>query len=394
MAGVGLVSLAGCGGRQQSAAPMAPPMSGPQMAAPPMNGNMNGNMSGNMNPGMNSGMGGGMNGGNMPVNATQGGVYQWQDVPVGQQVGIARAQFDQGGYQLVTDTGDTIVVPFANQNLYVMRFGRSNGQTYFVNENGAPTLYVPPGYGLANAAAQGALWYPLPADFNYQRPVYVGIASSWSDYVGMGWYPGMMVYGGMWGYNPYRYAWMPGFNINIGGHPYYGWNSYHTYYNSNPGWSRSRIVNNTYYNMAPRGSGSYRYTGSTGSYRPGGGGSFSRPSGSFNSGRFGGGSSSGATGSYRPGFNGGGSSSGGFGESRPSGSFGGSTPSAPSTRGSFGGGSSGFSSQPRPSGGGSFGGGGGTSTFRSNRSSGGSFGGGSFGGGGRSSGSFGGGRRR
>ena len=68
-------------------------------------------------------------------------MYKWQDVPVGQQVGIARAQFDQGGYQLVTDTGDTIVVPFVNQNLYVMRFGRSNGQTYFVNENGAPTLY-------------------------------------------------------------------------------------------------------------------------------------------------------------------------------------------------------------------------------------------------------------
>ena len=143
--------------------------------------------------------------------------------------------------------------------------------------------------------------------------------------MGMGWYPGMMVYGGMWGYNPYRYAWMPGFNINIGGHPYYGWSCYHTYYNSNPGWVRSRVVNNTNYNTAPRGSGSYRYTGSTGSYRSGQlAASFSRPSGSFNSGRFREWQFFRRDGFHRPGFSGGSSGGSAFGGSRPSGGFGGS----------------------------------------------------------------------
>ena len=52
------------------------------------------------------------------------GVYNWTDVPVNQQVPISRAVFDQGGYQLYSPQG-TIVVPFANQNLYVMKFGQS-----------------------------------------------------------------------------------------------------------------------------------------------------------------------------------------------------------------------------------------------------------------------------
>lgn len=372
MLGVSALSLAGCGGRQQPAAPMAPPMSTSNMAAPPMNGGgMGGNMNGNPN--------GNMNGSNVPAGMAPqgaGGVYNWQDVPANQQVGITRAQFDQGGYQLVTDTGDTIIVPFANQNLYVMRFGRSNGQTYFVNEGNAPTLYLAQGFGLANAASQGgqgAMWYPLPTNFNYERPVYVGIAPSWNDYIGMGWYPGMSVYGGMYGYNPYHPIWMPGFYMNIGGSPYYGWGGYHTYYTSHTGYYRTSYVNRNYYNTAPRGAGSYRYSGSTGSYRPGSTGSY-RPSG--------------GTGSFGTGGRpSGGFGNGGFNGSRPSGGFGGGSTTMPSTRGgSFGGGSSttmpstrggsfsggggGFSSTPRPSGGSSFGSGGG------GRSSGGSFGGG------------------
>src|SRR5947209_8312429 len=63
-----------------------------------------------------------------------GGVYQWTDVPVNQQVPIVRAVFDQGGYQIFAQSGETIVVPFVNQNLYVMKFGQTSGQPYFVNE--------------------------------------------------------------------------------------------------------------------------------------------------------------------------------------------------------------------------------------------------------------------
>jgi len=385
LSGVACLALFGCS-HPQPTATMAPPVA-QQMGGAPVNGGMNGTMNG--------GNGGGM---------AQGGVYNWQDVPAGQQVGIARAQFDQGGYQLVTDNGDTIVVPFANNNLYVMRFGRTNGQTYFVNEGGVPTLYVAPNYGLANASAQGALWYPLPSNFNYSQPVYVGIAPSWNAFMGMGWYPGMSVYGGMWGYHSYGMAWMPGFNIFIGGHPYNGWNSYYTYYNHNPGYIRTTYVNRSYYSTPLRGTGSYHYTGSyrsTGSF-----GSGTRSTGSFGStrstGSFGSGTRS--TGSFGSGTR----TTGSFGSgssTRPAGSFGSGSGTTTRPSGSFNGGSSGFT--PRSSSGSSFGSGssgsgssfGGGSTRPSGSSS---FGGGSsrpsgsssFGGGGtRSSGSFGGRRR-
>ena len=320
-------------------------------------------------------------------------VYNWRDVPAGQQVPITRAVFDQGGYQLYAASGETIVVPFENQNMYVMKFGRTSGDMYFVNDgNTAPTLYIREGQGLQNAAAQGALWYPFPQNYAYTRPVYMGIAPSWSDYTAMGWYPGMHYYGGYYSYSPWRvglaYAAMPGLMINIGGRPYYGWNSYNSYYRSNPV-NRVLVTNRNSYNYssvgrrsASAGSSFGRSTGGSGSFgrtatgrTTGGGFSASRPSfgsGSRPSGSFGSGSSasrpsfgSGSSSASRPSF-GGGSSSG----SRPS--FGGSSSSG--SRPSFGSGSSGFSSS-RPSSGGSFG-----------RSSGSSFGGG------RSS--FGGGRRR
>lgn len=301
-------------------------------------------------------------------------VFPWNQVPANQQINILRAVFDQGGYQLFDDRGDTIVVPFQNQNMYVMKFGRSNtGSMYFINDGQVPTLYVPNGGSLENASAQGARWYPFPQNFAYTQPVYVGLAPSWSAFTGMGWYPGMAYYGGYWGYNPYgigAFAPMVGLHFLIGGHPYYGFNSYHNYYVSHPyNAVRTRTVYNNYT--------SFRSTSPFGARRSVGGGynaSGSRPDGSFGGGTFG---------------------------SRPRGSFGsgsptfGSTPRQPG--GSFGSGSSGY--------GGSFGSGrrsggwfgGGSSS--SSRPSGGFFGGGrssgggSFGGGGRS---FGGGfgRRR
>ena len=365
---VGASVLIGCGHSQPPVSAMAPPVSGGQMSAPPVGGM--GGMGGA--PVGNAGMSGG---GNAAMGAG-GSVYSWQDVPAGQQVPITRGTFDQGGYQLYAASGETIVVPFVNQNLYVMRFGRSQqGQGYFINEGGVPTLYLGSGQFLENAAAQGARWYPIPDNYNYTRPMYVGLAPSWGEYLGMGWYPGMMSYGGMYGYGPYGgggYNWMPGYYISIGGSRYNSYNSYRSYYNSTPGYTQMRTVYNNY--PRPGSNGSFRSTSTFGGSHTG---SFSgRPAGS--SGSFG-------NGTGRTGF-GGSSASSGMG-SRPamgSGSFGGSPGSGgsfgtrPASRpGSFGGGTSGFGGSSRPSGG-SFGG--------SSRPSGGSFGGGgghSFGGGGR-----------
>jgi len=335
--------------------------------------------------------------------SAQNGAYNWTEVPVNQQVPITRAVFDQGGYQLYSPQG-TIVVPFANQNLYVMKFGQSgSGGMYFVNNGQYPTIFLPPGGSLDNAAQPGARWYPFPQNYAYTQPVYVGLAPSWSAFSGMGWYPGMSYYGGYWGYNPYGFAPMVGLHFLIGGSPYYGWNSYHSYYNSHPyGYAPMRVVNRTVYNQAARtsfnrnsfgrgSSGSGSFGGGRRPYGSGGTTFGGRPSGSFGSGRpaFGGGFGGGprSTGSFGRGPSGFGGS---FGTGRRSfpvsgGSFGGSpTPSAPSRPafggGSFGGGGFGGS---RPS----FGGGG----FSGGRSS---FGGGGSFGGGRSSFGGGGGRRR
>jgi hypothetical protein len=376
-----------------------------------------------------------------PAAPSNGEVYQWQDVPKGQEIVITRAVFDQGGYQLYASTGETIVVPFANQNMYVMKFGKSeNGGMYFVSDGSTPTLYVPNGAGLENAAAQGAKWYPFPQNYAYSRPVYMGLAPTWSDYVAMSWYPGMLYYGGYYGYRPWMpglmYSPMVGLNINIGGRPYYGWNSYSTYYRSNPigrvGWNSRPSYN---YNSVGRRTGSSSFGSASGSRGSFGGASTRTSGGSFGSSStrtpsgggartsggsfgsssstrtpFGGGSartsggSFGSSSSTRAPFGGGaaGATTGsGFGASRTgrTGSFGSSAPSSGfgSTRAPFGGGAS-SSGSTRPSGGGFFGGG-----SSSTRSSGGGFfgsstrssGGGFFGGGssGRRSGGFGGRRR-
>ena len=336
------------------------------------------------------------NGGGAPnMTGTPNGAYNWTEVPVNQQVQITRAVFDQGGYQLSSPQG-TIVVPFANQNLYVMKFGQSNGGgMYFVNNGQSPTLFLPPGAGLDNAAQPGARWYPFPQNYAYTQPVYMGLAPSWSAFNGMGWYPGMSYYGGYWGANPYGYAPMVGLHFLIGGSPYYGWNSYHSYYMGHPGYTPMRVVNRTVYNQASRNSfnrssfGGSSFGGRSFGGGSAGSGSFGRRSFGSAGTAFGGGRSSGSFGGGRPAFG-----SGGFGGvKRSSGSFGGG-PSG--YGGSFGGGrrsfpsggASGGSSAPvapsRPAfggGGGSFGSGG---SRPSSSGSGGSFGGGrsSFGGGG------------
>ena len=287
-------------------------------------------------------------------------VYDWHDVPTGQQIPITRGVFDQSGYQLFAQSGETIVVPFANQNMYIMRFGKStNGDTYFISDNGVPTLFVPNGGFLENSVAQGARWFPFPQNYAYTQPVYLGIAPSWSAYSGMGWYPGMSYYGGYWSSNPYGYgggfspfAPMIGLSFIIGGRPYYGWNSYSNYYRYHPTSSiRMRTVYN--YNSVRRGSPS---AFGRNNYNAGGRRFGTGSTGSFSSGnrRFGSGST-GSTGSF-------GTSNRRFGSGGTSstGSFGSSSARRPFGSGTTGTGGTGSFGSRRP-----FGSGSGSSTFGS-----------------------------
>ena len=333
--------VAGCGHQQQQPYNMAPPITN--------NGQQMGQQ--NMAPPVNQGYQQAQNGQQSGDQQQSAGVYQWQDVPQGQQVQVTRATFDQGGYQIFAATGETIVVPFVNQNLYALKFGKTPGQTYFINDGQAPVLYLAPGSYLENAAAQNARWYPIPNDYAYSQPMYVSVAPSWADYAAMGWYPGMNYYGGMWGYHPYGAVWMPGMYVSIYGSRYASYTSYHSYYIGHPGYVRTTTVYRNY--SSPRGTtfGSRSFaSGSRGSFGSGNRSTFGS-SANNSRGSFGSGAST-----ARP-----------FGGSRPSGgsSFGGSRPSGGS---SFGG--------SRPSGGSSFGGSrpSGGSSFGGSRSSGGSFG--------------------
>ena len=156
--------------------------------------------------------------------------YHWRDIPERDRIPIARAAFDREGYRLIDDRGQSIVVPFESNNLYVMRFGRTSGGMYFVNDDGVPTLYVSPNDFLENRLASGARWYPFPRNYDYVRPVYLGVAPTWNDYCNMGWYPGMVYYGGWWDYRPWSFGvtFRPtnGLFISIGSRSWSRWDDF------------------------------------------------------------------------------------------------------------------------------------------------------------------------
>lgn len=155
-----------------------------------------------------------------PVTQARADVFDWREVPQGQMIPISRAVFDSSGYILYDDNGQMISVPFSG-NLYAMQFGKTSGGMYFVNDgNSVPTLYVPDNGFLENAVVSGARWYPFPQRYFYSRPVFLGPAPSWDAYYDMRWYPNMVVYGGYWGYTPWRtgivYSPMSCLTISIG----------------------------------------------------------------------------------------------------------------------------------------------------------------------------------
>ncbi len=178
----------------------------------------------------------------LPANGT---VFDWHELTLGDSIRINRAVFDLNGYQLYADTGEVISVPFVNNDLYVMKFAKTIGKMHFVNQGGTPVLYVPGSGFLENANAANARWYPFPPEFEYQQPVYIGPAPSWSDFNLMVWYPGMVFYGGYWGLNPWHvgvvYRSTPGLTIRIQNGPRYGWSQYVTHYRESP---RPQIIQN------------------------------------------------------------------------------------------------------------------------------------------------------
>jgi hypothetical protein len=337
------------------------------------------------------------------TNTSQDSVFNWTEVPQNQRVPLTRAVFDKGGYQLYDTQGETIIVPFANQNLYVMKFGLSDdGSTYFENEGTVPVLYIPRDGYLENASAPGTRWFPFPKEYHYAQPVFLGVAPSYVDFVDMGWYPGMVCYGGYYSHTSFISGgiFLPtiGLSFFIGGHPYYGWHGYHHYYDNHPAPYHVTIVNNNFYHNnynhfggRPGGFGDRPFNGTGHPYYAGrsfGGRSFAngQHSGVANGGRsFGGGNGGRSFGgggqtiwahrTFRgvPGSN---TNVRSFGSSQPE--FGGSHASNGARH--FGGGDNSLGSPARPSGQ-SFGGGshtfnGASHTFNSGGSGGRSFGGG------------------
>ncbi len=192
---------------------------------------------------------------NSGTNAAADSVFNWQEIPADQQVPLTRAAFDQGGYQLYDSVGETIIVPFTNENLYVMKFAASpNGSLYFENEGGYPVLYVPQGGYLENATVSGARWYPFGQDFHPTEPVFLGIAPSYPEFLDLGWYPDTHCYGGFYGSTSFISGgvFLPtvGLFFEVGGHSHYGWDGYHRYYEDHPGYFHTDYYNHNFYHYA------------------------------------------------------------------------------------------------------------------------------------------------
>jgi hypothetical protein len=207
---------------------------------------------------------------------SESATFQWSDIPQNQNIPIQRSVFDRGGYQLYDASGDAIVVPFTNNNLYVLKFAVSgNGETYFVNTGQAPVLYLPENGYVQNGTDPSAHWYPFSTQFHPASPVYVGIAPTWSAYVSMGWYPNENYWGGYWGQRSFVsggvFVPSAGLYFQIGGSSYQGWGGYRNYYNSHPAPYQVGYWNRNVYTWAARpasdrrsfGGGNYRGQHST-----------------------------------------------------------------------------------------------------------------------------------
>lgn len=179
-------------------------------------------------------------------------VFNWQETPQYQRVPIERAVFDRGGYQLYDSDGEAIIVPFTNDNLYVMKFAvSSDGSTYFVNDGSTPVMYMPDNGYMAYGGDPTGRWYPFTHSWHPSTAVYIGLAPSWNDYVSMGWYPNMSYYGGYYSNQASLSIGMGspelGLSFQIGGAQYNGWGSYSNYYGAHRAPYAVTVVNQNYY---------------------------------------------------------------------------------------------------------------------------------------------------
>ncbi len=155
----------------------------------------------------------------------------WNAVTPGTPVPLSRANFDNGGYQLFDTAGGSIRVPFANNDVHVMKFAVSpDNTTFFVNDGTAPVLHIPRDICLYNTAVPGARWYPFSARFSPVRPVFFGIAPSYSEYVQIGWLPNTITYGGFYGTMSYTdggvFRATTGLTFYVGTQSFGGWSPY------------------------------------------------------------------------------------------------------------------------------------------------------------------------
>ena len=208
-----------------------------------------------------------------PTNTSQDSVFNWNEIPTNQQVPLTRVAFDQGGYQLYDTAGETIVVPFANKNLYVMKFAVSpNNTMFFVNTGGAPVLYVPQNGYLENATVPGAKWYPFSEKFHPAEPVFLGIAPSYPVFVDLGWYPHTILYGGYYCSTPFVEGgvFLPtiGLSFVFGGHSFYGYAGYRDYIFLHPAPYHIGYFHRDFYRFAgrPIGPGHTFYGGGHGGF--------------------------------------------------------------------------------------------------------------------------------
>lgn len=185
----------------------------------------------------------------VPARSVQVGTAQWSDFPVNRRISLTRAGFDQSGYHLTNTAGVTINVPFANQNLHVMKFAVStDNTTFFVNDGTAPVLYIPVNSCLYNSNVSGIRWYPFSTQFRPARPVFLGVAPNYTEFVSINWYPNTITYGGYYGVTSFIdggiFRPTAGLTFYIGTQSYGGWSPYRDY-----------VLSNQRPSYRPRGSG-------------------------------------------------------------------------------------------------------------------------------------------
>ena len=195
-----------------------------------------------------------------PALAATAPTFSWKDITAKEPVNITKAVFDLGGYQLRGANGETIVVPFTDNNFNVMKFGRSTtGQSYFINDGASPILYLTSNGYIENASAANAIWNPLPSTYAYTEPVYVNFTPGWNQYANMGWYSGTRIIGGWWSSLPNSgYVAMPTSTYTVNGVTYASYSDYLAYVRSHSGAAPTRAVYTNYTATLPNGWGNFQ----------------------------------------------------------------------------------------------------------------------------------------